>query len=127
MMIPIKLVQSENFLKVKETLTRMGIANQRDKVLYQSCHILKKQDPATGEPKFYIVHFKDMMRLDGKVVNISDEDIQRTVSIAKTLETWGLVEVEFAPPEIEVTNNFRVIKAAQKAEWSLKSKYVVGA
>ncbi|QAU03957.1 translational repressor protein [Acinetobacter phage Henu6] len=127
MMIPIKLVQSENFLKVKETLTRMGIANQRDKVLYQSCHILKKQDPATSEPKFYIVHFKDMMRLDGKVVNISDEDVQRTVSIAKTLETWGLLEVEFAPPEIEVTNNFRVIKAAQKAEWTLKSKYVVGA
>ncbi|AWY10337.1 translational regulator protein [Acinetobacter phage vB_AbaM_Konradin] len=127
MMIPIKLVHPENFLKVKETLTRMGIANQRDKVLYQSCHILKKQSPQTGADQMYIVHFKDMMRLDGKVVNISDEDVQRTVSIAKTLEAWGLIEVEYVPPEIEVTNNFRVIKAAQKAEWTLKSKYVVGA
>ncbi|CAL1777977.1 translational repressor [Acinetobacter phage Morttis] len=126
MMIPIKLVQNENFLKIKETLTRMGIANQRDKILYQSCHILKKQDPISGEPQYYIVHFKDMMRLDGKVVQISDEDVQRTVSIAKTLETWGLLEVEYAPPEIEVTNNFRVIKAVQKSEWTLKSKYVVG-
>lgn len=126
-MIPIKLTQPENFLKIKETLTRMGIANQRDKVLYQSCHILKKHDVETGEPRLFIVHFKDMMRLDGKLVNISDEDIQRTVSIAKTLETWGLLEVESSPENVEVTNNFRVIKAAQKAEWTLKSKYVVGA
>ncbi|QGZ15683.1 translational regulator protein [Acinetobacter phage vB_AbaM_Apostate] len=96
MMIPIKLVHPENFLKVKETLTRMGIANQRDKVLYQSCHILKKQSPQTGADQMYIVHFKDMMRLDGKVVNISDEDVQRTVSIAKTLEAWVLLRLNMS-------------------------------
>ncbi len=126
MMIPIKLTTSEDFLKIKETLTRMGIANQRDKILYQSCHILKKQDPLSGYPQYYIVHFKDMMKLDGKVVDISPEDIQRTVSIAKTLEAWGMCEVEYSSEEYPVTNNFRVIKAAQKQDWVLKSKYIVG-
>lgn len=125
-MIKIELTNPNNFLKVKETLTRMGIANQRDKVLYQSCHILTKRNPTTGASEMNIVHFKDMMRLDGKVVSISDEDIQRTYSIAKTLESWGLLVV-VDKPALEVTNNFRVIKAAQKAEWTLKAKYVVGA
>ena len=125
-MIEIKLTDPNNFLRVKETLTRMGIANQRDKVIYQSCHILKKYNKETGENSFYIVHFKDMMKLDGKIVNISDEDIVRTYSIAKTLELWGLVEVINSPPDLEVTNNFRVIKASQKSDWKLLSKYVVG-
>lgn len=126
-MIKIVLTNPDNFLKVKETLTRMGIANQRDKILYQSCHILTKRNINTGEGEMFIAHFKDMMGLDGKVVNISDEDKQRTYSIAKTLETWGLLVVDGAYPTLEVTNNFRVIKAAQKIEWKLLSKYVVGA
>lgn len=125
-MIEITLTTPTNFLCVKETLTRMGIANQRDKVLYQSCHILKKFNKEKNQDSFYIAHFKDMMALDGKPVTISDEDRQRTYSIAKTLETWGLVVVNNVLP-IEVTNNFRVIKAVQKEEWTLKSKYVVGA
>lgn len=119
-MIEIKLVQESKFLCIKETLTRMGIANNRDKVLYQSCHILSKRG------KFYIAHFKDMMKLDGKPVVISEEDNLRTFSIAKTLETWGLLEV-IDGPNLEVTNNFRVIKAAQKSDWKLRSKYKVGA
>ncbi|ADG60005.1 RegA translational repressor protein [Acinetobacter phage Acj9] len=126
MMVQILLTEPSNFLKVRETLTRMGIANQRDKVLHQSCHILKKFNPESGQDAYYVAHFKDMMKLDGKIVNISDEDVQRTYSIAKTLETWGLVTV-VQRLDIEVTNNFRVIKAAQKAEWTLKPKYVVGA
>ncbi|EQA7786762.1 translational repressor RegA [Acinetobacter baumannii] len=125
-MIEIKLTEPNNFLRVKETLTRMGIANQRDKVLYQSCHILKKRNQETGKDSMYIVHFKDMMRLDGKVVNITEEDILRTYSIAKTLESWGMLTVVPVKHSLEVTNNFRVIKAAQKSEWTLKSKYVVG-
>lgn len=125
MMVQIELVDPNNFLKIRETLTRMGIANQRDKVLYQSCHILKKFNADENKAAFYIVHFKDMMRLDGKQVTISDEDASRTYSIAKTLETWGLLTVKHVHP-YEVTNNFRVIKAAQKVDWTLKPKYVVG-
>lgn len=120
-MIEINLTPASNFLRVKETLTRMGIANQRDKVLYQSCHILQKRG------KFYIAHFKDMMKLDGKPVVIAAEDQIRTYSIAKTLETWGLCSLVEDTKEFEVTNNFRVIKAAQKVEWTLKAKYIVGA
>lgn len=117
-MIEIKL--NENmFLRAKETLTRMGVANNRDKVLYQSCHILQKQG------KYFIVHFKDMMALDGKQVNISDEDKLRTFSIAKTLETWGILEV-LDDIDLQVTNNFRVIKAVDKVDWTLKAKYKIG-
>lgn len=118
-MIPIKLKNPGDFLKVKETLTRMGVANIRDKVLYQSCHILQKQ----GE--YFIVHFKDMMRLDGKSVNISDEDSLRTRSIAKTLESWNLVETNLGA--IVTANNFYVIKHSQKPEWKLFAKYQMGA
>lgn len=117
-MISITLNKPEDFLKVKETLTRMGIANNRDKVLYQSCHILHKQD------QYFICHFKDMMRLDGKQVEITDEDLLRTLSIAKTLESWGLVQTDIG--DIEISNNFRVIKHAQKQEWKLVTKYKVG-
>lgn len=118
-MIKIELTKDENFLKVAETLTRMGIANKRDKVIYQSCHILQKQG------SYYIAHFKDMMKLDGKPVVLSDEDISRRYSIAKTLESWGLVTV-VDNPGIEITNNFLVLKHALKSEWKLVSKYKMG-
>ena len=121
-MIEITLKQPEDFLKVKETLTRMGIANNRDKVLYQSCHILQKQG------LYYIVHFKEMLKLDGRPVVISEEDEQRRDSIAWLLEDWGLIEI--APGQRtfmhEMTNNFRVIGFKQKPEWTLKSKYTIG-
>lgn len=119
-MIKIKLVAEENFLKIAETLTRMGIANNRDKVLYQSCHILQKQ----GE--YFITHFKEMMGLDGKQINLSEEDTIRTASIAKTLETWGLIEISQCVSLPETTNNFRVIKFNQKNEWKLLPKYKIG-
>lgn len=118
-MIEIKLKEPAHFLRVKETLTRMGIANNKDKVLYQSCHILKKNH------KYYIVHFKEMMGLDGKIINLTDEDILRTKSIAQLLSNWGLIEL-IAEIDTELTNNFRVIPFAQKASWTLVQKYTIG-
>ncbi|HFG0931901.1 TPA: translational repressor RegA [Klebsiella pneumoniae] len=121
-MIEITLKQPEDFLKVKETLTRMGIANNRDKVLYQSCHILQKQG------LYYIVHFKEMLKLDGRPVVMTEEDEQRRDSIAWLLEDWGLIEIAPGQRTLmhEMTNNFRVIGFKQKSEWTLKSKYTIG-
>lgn len=121
-MIEIKLKNPEDFLKVKETLTRMGIANNKDKVLYQSCHILQKQG------KYYIVHFKEMLRMDGRQVDIDGEDYQRRDSIAQLLEDWGLIVIEDSAREdlFGLTNNFRVISFKQKDGWTLKAKYTIG-
>ena len=117
-MINIILNKPDDFLKIKETLTRMGVANKKDKILYQSCHILQKQG------QYFIAHFKDMMKLDGKTVNITDDDLLRTLSITKTLESWGLLRTDIG--ETEISNNFRVIKFSQKSELDLRSKYTVG-
>ena len=121
-MIEIKLKNPEDFLNVKETLTRMGIANNKDKVLYQSCHILQKQG------KYYIVHFKEMLRMDGRQVDIDGEDYQRRDSIAQLLEDWGLIVIEDSAREdlFGLTNNFRVISFKQKDDWTLKAKYTIG-
>lgn len=121
-MIEIKLKNPEDFLKVKETLTRMGIANNKDKVLYQTCHILQKQG------KYYIVHFKEMLRMDGRQVDIDGEDYQRRDSIAQLLEDWGLIVIEDSAREdlFGLTNNFRVISFKQKDDWTLKAKYTIG-
>lgn len=116
-MIEIKLTNHENFLKVKETLTRMGIANNTDKVLYQSCHLLQKQG------KLYIAHFKDLIALDGKQVVISEEDRIRTNSIALMLESWDLLTVK--ERGLPTAPNFRIIKHSQKLEWKLVPKYVI--
>lgn len=121
-MIEIKLKNPEDFLKVKETLTRMGIANNKDKVLYQSCHILHKQE------KYYIVHFKEMLKMDGRQVEFTEEDESRRDSITWLLEDWGLIEIAQGQRSFmkELTNNFRVISFKQKHEWTLKSKYTIG-
>lgn len=119
-MIKITLTKDENFLKVAETLTRMGVANKSEKKLYQSCHILKKQ----GE--YYITHFKEMMKLDGKQVNISNEDDLRTLMIARTIASWNLIELVQDDKSIEYEINFRILKHAEKHEWSLIPKYRIG-
>lgn len=119
-MIEIKLTKEDNFLPVKETLTRMGIANNKDKKLYQSCHILQKRG------LFYIVHFKEMMELDGKKVTLTEEDAARTYSIAKMLESWDLLTVVDEQDDLEIVNNFRVITFRQKSEWTLVPKYTIG-
>lgn len=119
-MIEITLKQPEDFLKVKETLTRMGIANNKDKYIYQSCHILQKQG------RYYIVHFKEMLKLDGRPVKIDLEDIARRDSIAQLLEQWGLLIINRGQTLHEMQNNFRVISFKSKNEWTLKSKYTIG-
>ncbi|AAD42651.1 translation repressor [Enterobacteria phage RB68] len=121
-MIEITLKKPEDFLKVKETLTRMGIANNKDKVLYQSCHILQKKG------LYYIVHFKEMLRMDGRQVEMTEEDEVRRDSIAWLLEDWGLIEIVPGQRTFmkDLTNNFRVISFKQKHEWKLVPKYTIG-
>lgn len=121
-MIEITLKKPEDFLKVKETLTRMGIANNKDKVLYQSCHILQKKG------LYYIVHFKEILRMDGRQVEMTEEDEVRRDSIAWLLEDWGLIEIVPGQRTFmkDLTNNFRVISFKQKHEWKLVPKYTIG-
>ena len=100
----------------------MGIANNKDRVLYQSCHILQKQG------RYYIVHFKEMLRMDGRQVDIDGEDYQRRDSITQLLEDWGLITIkeEERNELFAVTNNFRVISFKQKDDWKLVAKYTIG-
>lgn len=114
---------TDSFLKIRETLTRMGIANNKNKVLYQSCHILNKRG------KVYIVHFKELLALDGRPVDINQEDIERRNDIAKLLEEWNLCKIvnkEMA--KSDRLNKFRVIsyRDATEGGWDLQHKYVIG-
>ena len=121
-MVEIKLKQPDDFLKVRETLSRIGIASKKDKKLYQSCHILHKQG------RYFIVHFKELFGLDGKKTNFSDEDIQRRNTIVKLLIDWGLVEI------VDVTriekqaplSQIKEISFKEKKDWILETKYNIG-
>lgn len=117
--VEIEVLDNDQFLKVKETLSRIGIATKEDEndVLWQSCHLLSKKG------KYYIVHFKHMFLLDGafKATKLTDDDVRRTKYIASLLEAWGLVKV-VNPTEVEKVN-VRVINYADKAKWSLRQKY----
>lgn len=121
-MIQIDLLDPENFLKIRETLTRMGIANNQTKTLYQSCHILQKQG------NYFIVHFKELLKLDGRVVDITEEDTIRRNNMACLLEEWGLCEIHQSVGDLATTpdNNFRIISHKQKEEWKLVHKYAIG-
>lgn len=122
-LLEIKLFQEDDFLKVRETLTRIGVASRKDKTLYQSCHILHKQG------KFYIVHFKEMFALDGKPTNFSDEDKGRRNTIANLLEDWGLIEIvdaEQAKDPIAALNQIKILPHKEKNEWTLVQKYNIG-
>lgn len=118
-MVPIHLNHPDDFLKIAETLTRIGIASNKEKKLYQSCHILQKQG------KYFIVHFKEMLKLDGLPVSISDEDICRRNNIAALLDSWKLCKI-LTPIEVSAHNNFRVISHKQKDDWQLVAKYKFG-
>lgn len=118
-MVPIDIYHPDDFLKIAETLTRIGIASNKEKKLYQSCHILQKQG------KYYIVHFKEMLKLDGLPVSISEEDILRRNNIASLLNSWKLCTI-LQPIEVTAHNNFRVISRKQKGEWQLIAKYKFG-
>jgi hypothetical protein len=121
--IEVSLYEQDDFLKVKETLTRIGVSSRKEKVLYQSCHILHKQG------RYYIVHFKEMFALDGKPSNITDNDIQRRNAIAKLLEEWGLIKV--LNPSILKDNcaplhQIKIISFREKDDWELVAKYNMG-
>jgi len=122
-LLEITLKEEDDFLKVRETLTRIGVASRKDKTLYQSCHILHKQG------KFYIVHFKEMFALDGKPTNFSDEDKGRRNTIATLLEDWGLLKIvdpSRAADPVTALNQIKILPHKEKAEWTLVQKYAIG-
>ena len=121
-MIEIVLNEPDDFLKVRETLTRIGVASRKEKKLYQSCHILHKQG------KYYIVHFKELFALDGKYANITVNDVQRRNRITQLLSDWGLIEVVNAETitEIAPLNQIKVLSFKEKNEWTLETKYNIG-
>jgi len=121
--IEVTLMQQDDFLKVRETLTRIGVSSRKEKVLYQSCHILHKQG------KYYIVHFKELFALDGKPSNISENDIQRRNAIAKLLEEWSLVKIMnpiLLKDNIAPLHQIKIISFKEKNDWQLVTKYNIG-
>ena len=121
MMVEVSLKQPDDFLKVRETLTRIGVASRKEKKLFQSCHILHKQG------KYYIVHFKELFALDGKHANLTSNDVERRNRITKLLSDWGLVDiVEEEIGELAPLNQIKVISYKDKGEWILESKYNIG-
>ena len=123
-LIEVTLGEKDDFLKVRETLTRIGVASKKDKILYQSCHILHKQG------KYYIVHFKELFALDGKPTDISENDLSRRNAIAKLLEDWGLVKIvdknQIETPEPIFLSQVKIISHKEKDEWNLVPKYNIG-
>ena len=121
-MIEIKLNEPDDFLKVRETLTRIGVASRKEKKLYQSCHILHKQG------KYYIVHFKELFALDGKYANLTVNDVQRRNRITKLLSDWGLVSVVSEDDILNIAplNQIKVLPYREKTEWVLEQKYNIG-
>ena len=121
--VEIKLKKEDDFLKVKETLTRIGVASKKDKTLYQSCHILHKQG------RYYIVHFKELFALDGKPSNFSEGDIARRNTIVNLLKEWGLIEIVIATSTespISPISQIKVLPHKEKSEWELVAKYNIG-
>ena len=122
-MVEVSLKEKDDFLKVKETLTRIGVASRKEKTLYQSCHILHKQQ------KYYIVHFKELFALDGKPFNFSDTDIARRNTIANLLAEWDLVGLINPSKTEEPTlplNQLKILSFSEKEEWTLTPKYNIG-
>ena len=121
-MVEVLLSEPDDFLKVRETLTRIGVASRKDRKLYQPCHILHKQG------KYYIVHFKELFALDGKNTNLSVNDVQRRNRITKLLSDWGLISIvhEFQIEDVAPLNQIKVLSYKDKGEWTLESKYNIG-
>lgn len=121
--IEVKIAEEQDFLKIKETLTRIGVASRKDKKLYQSCHILHKQG------KYYLVHFKELFALDGKQTDFSDEDKGRRNTIANLLQEWGLLKIvdmnAIVQPRSPMSQ-VKIIPHKEKAEWELVAKYNIG-
>jgi len=120
--IEVELEERDDFLKVKETLTRIGISSFKDRKLYQSCHILHKRG------KYYIVHFKELFALDGKPTNFSSEDRMRRNAIAMLLQEWNLIRVitPIAEDDCATANQIKIISHKEKKDWELVAKYSIG-
>ena len=121
-MLEVTIKQPDDFLKVRETLTRIGVASRKDKTLYQSCHILHKQG------KYFIVHFKELFALDGKFANLTINDVQRRNRITRLLSDWGLISIlkEESIQDIAPLNQIKVLPYKDKNEWKLEQKYNIG-
>jgi hypothetical protein len=122
-LLEVRLKDEDDFLKVKETLTRIGVASRKDKTLYQSCHILHKRG------KYYIVHFKELFALDGKSTDFEDNDLARRNTIAKLLQEWGLVEIvreSRAEQPVAPLSQIKIISYREKDDWELMAKYNIG-
>ena len=119
-MLEVILKDPDDFLKIRETLSRIGVASRKERKLYQSCHILHKQG------RYYIVHFKELFALDGKETNLSDNDIARRNSIAKLLNDWGLVEIIGNTDMVAPLSQIKIISFKEKNEWILETKYNIG-
>ena len=121
-MLEVTIKQPDDFLKVRETLTRIGVASRKDKTLFQSCHILHKQG------KYYIVHFKELFALDGKLATLSENDIQRRNTIAILLQDWALIDiVQKEKSENKAPlSHIKVLPFKEKKEWTLSAKYNIG-
>ena len=121
-LVEIKFQEKDDFLKIRETLTRIGVASRKDQELFQSCHILHKKG------KYYIVHFKELFALDGKKANLSENDVQRRNRIIKLLSDWGLIEIvkEDLIKDAAPLSQIKVIAFKEKGDWTLESKYNIG-
>ena len=121
-MLEVQLKEPDDFLKVRETLTRIGVASRKDKKLFQSCHILHKQG------RYFIVHFKELFALDGKEANLTDNDVERRNTIAQLLSDWGLIAVintTIAEKKAPLSQ-IKVLSFKEKGEWDLQAKYNIG-
>ncbi len=123
-MVEVALNEPDDFLKVRETLTRIGVASRKERKIYQSCHILHKQG------RYYIVHFKELFALDGKNTNLSLNDIQRRNRIVQLLVDWGLVNISLESKgkisDLAPLNQIKVLSFKEKKDWTLESKYNIG-
>lgn len=119
-MLEVVLNEPDDFLKVRETLTRIGVASRKDKKLFQSCHILHKQG------RYYIVHFKELFALDGKKTNLSENDIARRNTIANLLKDWGLINILGEVTEVAPLSQIKVLSFSEKNDWTLETKYNIG-
>ena len=121
-MVEVSLGEPDDFLKVRETLTRIGVASRKEKKLYQSCHILHKQG------RYFIVHFKELFALDGKRANLTVNDVQRRNRISQLLADWGLIKISNADQiqDIAPLNQIKVLAYKEKGDWILETKYNIG-
>ena len=119
-MLEVGLKEPDDFLKIRETLSRIGVASRKERKLYQSCHILHKHG------RYYIVHFKELFALDGKQTNLSDNDVARRNTIANLLRDWGLVTIMGSAEPLAPLSQIKIISFKEKNEWILETKYNIG-